>query len=198
MAPCLQAHGHRRAARRQSRRTRCGQDKPQGELRIALAFLGAQRLIPWAEVPSGGIKQHQILLYDYLVGCTDDGQLALRPEESTRMAQLRTSEADIVAVSREKVPEVKAAGYNIFSKLNDQVIVVYMQQQWDQVPVAEKRVRQALNLALDKEAILKFVFAGQGVPVPMYPIGSYGVAGGADATLQALSLRSAEGETAPD
>jgi len=72
----------------------------------------------------------------------------------------------------------------VFSKLNDQVVAVYMQQQWDQVPVADKRVRLALNLALDKEAIMKFVFAGQGVPVPMYPIGSYGVAGGADAALQ--------------
>jgi peptide/nickel transport system substrate-binding protein len=315
------------------------QDKPQGELRVALAFLGAQRFIPWVEVPSGGIKQYQRLVYDYLVGCTDDGQLApegglvqswqeapdklswtfrlrqgipfhdgseitaedvkfsidsvldpksvgllgparaafkdieikdpatiiihlkqpsvflpwnfscatgsegmvlpkkyfqqvgadgfarapmgsgpyrmvkntigsaiqleaverhwregvprfktvtfmLVPEESTRLAQLRTGEADIVAVSRERVPEVKATGYNVFSKLNDQVVAVYMQQQWDAVPVADQRVRLALNLALDKEAILKFVFAGQGVPVPMYPIGSYGVAGGADATLQ--------------
>jgi peptide/nickel transport system substrate-binding protein len=315
-------------------------DKPTGELRIALAFLGSQRLIPWAEVASGGIKQHQILVYDHLVGCTDDGQLSTKngiaqaweeaadhlswtftlrqgitfhdgaaltaedvkfsidslfepkavagllgptraafkaaevkdpytvvihlkqpaiflpwnfscavgnegmilpkayfqrlgadgfakapigsgpykvvknaigaslqlealerhwaegvpkfktltflvvPEESTRMAQLRADEADIIAVSREKVPEVKAAGFNIFSKLNDQVVVVYMQQQWDAVPVSDKRVRQALNLALDKEAILQYVFAGQGVPAVMYPIGSYGVAGGADATLQ--------------
>ena len=314
-------------------------DKPTGELRIAFAFLGAQRMIPWVEVPSGGIKQYQIFIYDYLVGCTDDGQLSaengiaqaweesadklqwtftlrpniqfhdgtaltaddvkfsidsvldpkaigligtgrtafkevevkspstvvihlhqpviflpwnfscatgsegmilpskyfqrvgadafaknpigsgpykvvknaigsliqleaverhwregvpkfktvtflLVPEESTRLAQLRTGEADIIAVSREKVPEVKAAGFNVFSKLNDQVIVVYMQQQWEQVPVADKRVRQALNLALDKEAILKFVFAGQGVPAAMYPIGSYGAAGGADTELQ--------------
>ena len=108
----------------------------------------------------------------------------LVPEESTRMAQLRTGEADVIAVSREKVPEVKAAGFNVFSKLNDQVIAVYMQQQWDPVPIADKRVRQALNLAIDKEAIIKFVFAGQGVPAAMYPIGSYGVAGGADATLK--------------
>jgi peptide/nickel transport system substrate-binding protein len=315
-------------------------DKPTGELRIALAFLGAQRLIPWAEVASGGIKQHQLLIYDHLVGCTDNGQLStengiaqsweeaadklswtftlrqgvkfhdgtaltaedvkfsidslfdpkaiagllgptraafkaaeikdpstvvihlkqpaiflpwnfscavgsegmilpskyfqqvgadgfakapigsgpykvvknaigsliqleaverhwaygvpkfktmtflLVPEESTRLAQLRTGEADLIAVSREKVPEVKAAGFNVFSKLNDQVVVVYMQQQWDQVPIADKRVRQALNLALDKEALMKFVFAGQGVPAGMYPIGSYGEAGGADATLK--------------
>src|SRR5437867_13441543 len=51
-------------------------DKPTGELRIALAFLGAQRMIPWVEVPSGGIKQYQLLIYDHLVGCTDDGQLS--------------------------------------------------------------------------------------------------------------------------
>jgi peptide/nickel transport system substrate-binding protein len=314
--------------------------KPTGELRISFAFLGSQRFIPWAEPASGGVKQYQILVYDYLVGCTDDGQLdpaggiaekwqeaedqlswtfwlrqgvkfhngvevtaedvkfsidslfepqavtgllgpvraafkeleirdrytvvfhlkqpsvflpwtfscaigslgmilpkqyfaergadgfakdpigsgpykvakntmgaslqleavdqhwrdgvpkfktvtfMLVPEESTRLAQLRTGSADVIAISRERVPEVKAEGYHVFSKLNDQVVVIYMQQQWDDVPTADKRVRQALNLAIDKEAILQFVFAGQGVPVPMYPIGSYGVAGGADPRLE--------------
>jgi peptide/nickel transport system substrate-binding protein len=314
--------------------------KPTGDLRIALAFLGGQRFIPWTEFISGGIKQYMMLIYDYLVGCTDDGQLSpeggiaqrweqapdklnwtftlrqgvkfhdgseltaedvkfsidslfepkavaallgptkaafkeaeikdpytlvihlkqpaiflpwnfscatggegiilpkkpfeqggadgfaknpigsgpyqvvknslggsielgavdkhwrdgvpryktvtfmLIPEESTRLAQLRTGEADVIAVSRERVPEVKASGFNVFSKLNDQVVAVYMQQQWDPVPVADKRVRQALNYAIDKEALMQFVFAGQGVPVPMYPIGSYGVAGGADPELK--------------
>jgi peptide/nickel transport system substrate-binding protein len=95
----------------------------------------------------------------------------LVPEESTRIAQLRTGEADVIAISREKVPEVKAAGFNVFSKLNDQVVAVYMQQQWDQVPVADKRVLQALNLALDKDAIMKFVFAGQGCQLPCIRLG---------------------------
>jgi peptide/nickel transport system substrate-binding protein len=314
--------------------------KPTGDLRIAFGFLGAQRFIPWAEPSSGGVKQYQMLVYDYLVGCTDDGQLAaeggiahkwqeapdqlswtfwlrqgvkfhdgteltaedvkfsidslfdpkaltgllgpvrgaykeleikdpytvvihlkqpsiflpwtfsctigslgmilpkqyfeqvgpdgfarnpigsgpykvarnasgafveleavenhwrdgvpkfktlrfmLVPEESTRLAQLRTGEADVIAVSRERVAEVKATGFNIFSKLNDQVVTIYMHQQWDPVPVSDKRVRQALNLAVDKEAIMQFVFAGQGVPVAMYPVGSYGVAGGADPKLE--------------
>jgi peptide/nickel transport system substrate-binding protein len=108
----------------------------------------------------------------------------LVPEESTRLAQLRTGEADLIAVSRERVPEVKAGGFHVFSKLNDQVVTIYMQQQWDAVPIGDKRVRQALNLAIDKEAIMQFVFAGQGVPVAMYPIGSYGVAGGADPELK--------------
>jgi ABC-type transport system substrate-binding protein len=50
--------------------------KPTGDLRIALAFLGGQRFIPWTEFISGGIKQYMMLIYDYLVGCTDDGQLS--------------------------------------------------------------------------------------------------------------------------
>ena len=50
--------------------------RPTGELRIASAFLGAQRMIPWAEVPSGGIKQPLLLIYDTLVGCTDDGKIS--------------------------------------------------------------------------------------------------------------------------
>jgi peptide/nickel transport system substrate-binding protein len=50
--------------------------KPTGELRIATAFLGVQRMIPWAEVPSGGIKQPLLLIYDTLVGCTDDGKIS--------------------------------------------------------------------------------------------------------------------------
>jgi ABC-type transport system substrate-binding protein len=79
---------------------------------------------------------------------------------------------------------VQAAGFHVLSKLNDQVVTIYMQQQWDPAPVSDKRVRQALNLAIDKEAIMQHVFAGQGVPVAMYPIGSYGVAGGADPELQ--------------
>jgi hypothetical protein len=51
------------------------EEKPSGELHIALAFLGGQRFIPWAEFVSGGIKQYMMLIHDYLVGCTDDGQL---------------------------------------------------------------------------------------------------------------------------
>jgi len=51
------------------------EEKPSGELRIALAFLGGQRFIPWLDVVSGGIKQYMMLIFDYLVGCTDDGQL---------------------------------------------------------------------------------------------------------------------------
>ena len=41
----------------------------------------------------------------------------LVPEESTRLAQLQTGEADVIAISRERVPEVKAAGFNVFHQV---------------------------------------------------------------------------------
>ncbi|MBI3326861.1 MAG: ABC transporter substrate-binding protein, partial [Nitrospinae bacterium] len=254
--------------------------KPTGELRIALAFLGGQRLIPWVEFISGGIKQYMMLVYDYLVGCTDDGQLsadggiaekwAEAPDKlswtfwlhkgvrfhtgtevtaedvkfsveslfdpkatagllgptRTAFKELEIKDPHTVVIHLKRpaiflpwnfscatggegmilpakyfekvgadgfarnpvgsgpykvakntlgssiqlealdrhwrdgvpkyktvtfmlVPEVRAAGFNVFSKLNDQVVAVYMQQQWDLVPVADKRVRQALNLAID-------------------------------------------------
>jgi len=51
--------------------------KPTGELRM-LSLPGRQRMIPWAEVPSGGIKQPLLLIYDTLVACTDDGKILCR------------------------------------------------------------------------------------------------------------------------
>ena len=47
-------------------------DKPTGELRIAFAFLGAQRMIHGPRCPLAASSNHQIFIYDYLVGCTDE------------------------------------------------------------------------------------------------------------------------------
>ena len=61
----------------------------------------------------------------------------LVPEESTRLAQLRTGEADIIAVSREKVPEVEPLAQRIL-RLNDQVIVVYMRSSGSKFRLLDK------------------------------------------------------------
>jgi len=95
----------------------------------------------------------------------------LVPEESTRMAQLRTGEADVIAVSREKVPEVKAAGFQVFSKLNDQVIACICSSSGIRCRLRIPRAPGLKSGNRPKKAIIKFVFAGQGVPAPMYPIG---------------------------
>ena len=106
------------------------------------------------------------------------------PEESTRLAMLQTGEADIVSVSRERVPEFKGQGFNVFVKERGSVMGCYFHQQWDEVPIADKRVRQAMNLAINREEIAQFIFAGQAKLMAMYPVGSFAVAAGADASLQ--------------
>ena len=106
------------------------------------------------------------------------------PEESTRIAMLHTGEADVAGISRERVEELKQAGFQIFVKERGSVMGCYFHQQWEAVPVAEKRVRQAMNMAINRQEITDFIFAQQAKPVAMYPIGSYAVAAGADPSLK--------------
>jgi ABC-type transport system substrate-binding protein len=106
------------------------------------------------------------------------------PEESTRIAMIHTGEADIVGVSRERVPELQSRGLKVFVKERGSVMGCYFHQQWEEVPVADKRVRQALNLAINRAELIKFIFAGQAKSVAMYPVGSFAAAAGADASLQ--------------
>lgn len=106
------------------------------------------------------------------------------PEESTRIAMIHTGEADIVGVSRERVPELQSRGLKVFVKERGSVMGCYFHQQWEEVPVADKRVRQALNLAINRAELIKFIFAGQAKSVAMYPVGSFAVTAGADASLQ--------------
>ena len=106
------------------------------------------------------------------------------PEESTRIAMIQTGEADIVGVSRERVPELQSRGFKVFVKERGSVMGCYFHQQWEEVPVADKRVRQALNLAMNRAELIKFIFAGQAKSVAMYPVGSFAVTAGADVSLQ--------------
>jgi peptide/nickel transport system substrate-binding protein len=106
------------------------------------------------------------------------------PEESTRIAMIQTGEADIVGVSRERVAELEATGLKVFVKERGSVMGCYFHQQWEDVPVADQRVRQALNLAVNRDELVNFIFAGQAKLVAMYPIGSFAEAAGADVSLQ--------------
>jgi peptide/nickel transport system substrate-binding protein len=106
------------------------------------------------------------------------------PEESTRIAMLHTGEADVAGISRERVAELEQAGFKIFVKERGSVMGCYFHQQWEEVPVSDKRVRQAMNMVLNRQEITEFIFAKQAKPVAMYPIGSYAVDAGADPSLQ--------------
>jgi peptide/nickel transport system substrate-binding protein len=106
------------------------------------------------------------------------------PEESTRVAMLQTGEVDIIGISRERVADLQARGFKAYVKERGSVMGCYFHQQWEDVPVADTRVRQALNLAINREEIVKFIFAGQARLMAMYPLGSFAIAAGADPELQ--------------
>ncbi|GIX45931.1 MAG: hypothetical protein KatS3mg131_0142 [Candidatus Tectimicrobiota bacterium] len=105
------------------------------------------------------------------------------PEESTRIAMLKTGEADVISVSRERAAELAAAGFRIFTKPRWSILGMYFHEQWrPEVPISKLKVRQALNLAINREELAQYVFAGMAAPAAVYPIPSR--APGADPTLE--------------
>lgn len=91
------------------------------------------------------------------------------PEESTRVAMLKVGEADMAPISMDSVNTVKASNFNILS-IRDMWaprIVIGGLVQTDpnrynaSAPWAVKEVRQALNYAIDKEAIARNIFKGE-------------------------------------
>ncbi len=95
------------------------------------------------------------------------------PEESTRIAMLKTGEADVISVSRERAPEVKSAGMNVFVKARWSILGVYFHEQWrSEVPISKLKVRQALSHAINREELAQYVFAGSAVPGAVFPMPS--------------------------
>ncbi len=91
------------------------------------------------------------------------------PEESTQIAMLKTGEADLARISREGTKEILDAGLNIVYKKNSSMVVFQPNMQWETHPLKEVNFRKALNLALDKEAIIRHILGGKGRPTTTYP-----------------------------
>ena len=100
------------------------------------------------------------------------------PEPATRMAMLRAGSVDVIEVGGEYVDELKKVGMRTLTMPNTAAIWVILGGQWPgrpsydpKVPWAQpdaeraKKVRQALNLAVDKKAIFQQVLGNVGTPV---------------------------------
>lgn len=91
------------------------------------------------------------------------------PEGATRVAMLKAGEADLVPISYDSIPEVEAAGLTVISVPNSwSPYFVFggtapaRLARWNpDNPWADIRVRQALNMAIDKQAIVDTIFHGQ-------------------------------------
>ncbi len=91
------------------------------------------------------------------------------PEESTQIAMLKTGEADIVRIGRESVKDVQDAGFQVVSKKNSAMVVFQFNGQWDAPGFSDIRLRKALNLAVDREAMIKHIFGGRARLTATYP-----------------------------
>ena len=100
------------------------------------------------------------------------------PEPATRMAMLRAGSVDVIEVGGEYVAELKSVGLRTITMPNVAAVWVIFGGQWPtkptydpKVPWAQpdaeraRKVRLALNLAVDKRAIVQQVLGGLGAAV---------------------------------
>src|SRR5207247_4745524 len=100
------------------------------------------------------------------------------PEPATRMAMLRAGSVDVIEIGGEYVDELKKVGMRMITMPNVCSIWVLLGGQWPgkptydpKVPWAQpdaeraRKVRLALNLAVDKQAIMQRVLGGVGTAV---------------------------------
>ncbi|HEV7692584.1 MAG TPA: ABC transporter substrate-binding protein [Hyphomonadaceae bacterium] len=91
------------------------------------------------------------------------------PEVSTRVAMLKTGEADIAPMSYDDIDDVRQAGLQVRSIPQSWSPVVRMgglvqegARYEAKNPWADVRVRQAMNYAIDKDTIIRRIFHGEG------------------------------------
>jgi peptide/nickel transport system substrate-binding protein len=85
----------------------------------------------------------------------------LVPEEATRIAALRSGEADIVPASLASKEQVEAGGGRLVFGQEGSYVNVMLHGCWEpQYPCSDKRVRQALDYAINKELMRDTLFGG--------------------------------------
>ena len=121
--------------------------------------------------PNGGIPKYETITF---LGVS---------EETTRVAMIKSGQADIIDASRERVASLAEDGFNIFYKERADLMGAYFFQQWEEGnPFKDVRVREALNKAINRDAILEHIYLGRG-STTLYPMGSYAAASGYDPSL---------------
>jgi peptide/nickel transport system substrate-binding protein len=102
------------------------------------------------------------------------------PDDAARVAMLKAGEADIVELPRSLKKDVEAAGFEARRALWPGAVVFgIMGGQYlkdgptynPKVPWLDRRVREAMNLAVNRKALIEHVFVGEAQPttVPMIP-----------------------------
>lgn len=97
--------------------------------------------------------------------------ILLIPEEATRVAMVRTGEAAIASISPETIRGAERGGLRVVSVPATMQAVFQFWGTWrpeaKDSPIANKRVRQALSLAIDRQQVIEHVMSGKAnIPRP--------------------------------
>ncbi|MGE0714968.1 MAG: ABC transporter substrate-binding protein [Alphaproteobacteria bacterium] len=92
------------------------------------------------------------------------------PEEETSIAMLGRGEADVAPIARNNIARVKRQrGGDVVLWKGSASLVVYLDDQFvEKVPVHKAKVREALNLAIDRKTIAETLFEGYARPFGTY------------------------------
>lgn len=130
---------------------------------------------PWKFVRSvpGDRVEYEAVDYPHWRGTPHFKRLVilLVPEESTRVAMVRTGEAAIASISPESIREVEAAKLHVVSVPGTMQAIyqfygAYLPEFKDS-PIADVRVREALSLAINRQQIIDYVMYGKALwPMP--------------------------------
>jgi peptide/nickel transport system substrate-binding protein len=125
------------------------------EEHIPASVMKFQRFDEFYYQPDNGFPEDKRVKFQSL-------DLFLVPEEVTRVAALRAGDADLVPVSLATKEQVEAGGGRLIFGPEGVYVMVQMVGCWadPNFPCADKRVRQALDYAIDKELIRDRLFGG--------------------------------------
>ncbi|MEJ2166865.1 MAG: ABC transporter substrate-binding protein [Desulfobacterales bacterium] len=100
------------------------------------------------------------------------------PEAQTRMALLRTNKVDIAPVPREWAEKLRKEGIEVVKMPSQASVFIGYHSQWRaDNPLSKKKVRWALDLAVNRQEIIDYIMAGfgeqSGIPAPWSTLAAY-------------------------
>lgn len=95
------------------------------------------------------------------------------PEVTTRLAMLRAGEADLATITLDTVPDAEAAGLKVISDPDRTSVRIQLNATYypNAGPIGDVRVREALNLAINRQEMVNTIFRGRGEPAAVFPAG---------------------------
>jgi peptide/nickel transport system substrate-binding protein len=94
-------------------------------------------------------------------------RISIVPETMARIGLLQRGEVDMILLPRERVAEVRNLGFPIVEDPSQGVNLLLMTETWKKEhPTSDLRVRKAMNISIDRKAILQTLFGGIGTLAP--------------------------------